>query len=143
MALLVVPAMAILLFQTVRNQQEDDRIREALERDGAQAVGTATDFARPLRWNVFPDVMRVEFTTETGEAVRASVPVSHLPEEGARVEVRYVRTNPSVARVPGDETPHRGRWIKIAVWGPIFWVVMGVILGFTSRFQRNPDSPLG
>ncbi len=124
--------MAILLFQTVRNQLEDNRVRAALDRDGGLAVGTATDFKGPNRWNVFPDVMRVEFTTDTGQAVRASVPVSHLPEQkGARVEVRYVRTTPSVARVPGDETPHRGRWILIAVAGPVFSVLFVAFMALT------------
>lgn len=135
-ALLIVPVMAILLVQTVWNQQEDSRVRETLERDGGLAVGTVTEFKRPLRGNVVPDEMRVEFMTERGKTVTAWVPVSHLPAKGARIEVRYVRSNPSVARVPGDETPHRGRWIIIAGWGPTFFVIMVVILGLTERFRR-------
>ena len=39
-ALLVVPAMSILLFQTVRSEVEDNRVRTQLERDGVPALGT-------------------------------------------------------------------------------------------------------
>ncbi len=64
-ALLMVPVMSILLFQTGRNELEDNRARAMLQRDGVVVVGTVTGLRHPQRWNVFPDAIRVEFMTET------------------------------------------------------------------------------
>lgn len=137
LALLMVPVMSILLIQTVRNELEDNRVRATLQRDEAAAKGTVTGLRHPQRWNVFPDAIRVEFVTETGETVRSWMPVSHRQAEGALVEVRYYRSNPSAARLPGDETPHRGRWKLVAIAGPGFTLALILLMTLSERFRRQ------
>lgn len=123
-AVVVLAVAALLLFITIRNEQSDERAVEALNREGAVAVGTVTNFRMPLRHSLWADEVRIEFATESGESVSTWVPSRHSPERGWKVEVRYVRSDPSVVRLPGDETPNRGRWVIVAVGGP---VMLGVV----------------
>lgn len=138
-ALLMVPVMSILLFQTGRNELEDHRARAMLQRDGVVVAGTVTGLRRPQRWNVFPDAIRVEFMTETGATVRTWVPVSHRPANGASIEARYSRSTPSLARLAGDETPNRGRWKLVAVAGPLVSLALILLLTLSERFRRRSD----
>ena len=138
-SLLVVPAMGILLVQTVRAEMKDNRARAALQHDGAVVTGTVTKVRSPNRWNAFPSAARVAFSTEAGEQVTTWIPVSHTLERGARIEVRYSRQDPSVARVPGDETPNRGRWKLIAIGGPVFSIVLVAVICFLEGLRRRRE----
>ncbi|HJP65555.1 MAG TPA: DUF3592 domain-containing protein [Actinomycetota bacterium] len=138
-AALVVPAMVILLVQTVRAEQRDNAVRAHLERDGIVTAGTVAKVRSPLRWNVFPSTARIDFVTGEGNAVTTWVPVSHLPEKGARLDVRYVGSNPSMARLPGDETPNRGRWKLVAVGGPVFSIALITAFTLGERIQRRSN----
>ncbi len=138
-ALVMVPVISILLFQTVRNELEDNRTQATLRRNGVVGAGTVTGFRHPQRWHVFPDAIRVEFQTDTGKTVRTWMPVSHHQAKGAHVEVSYSRNSPSLARLPGDETPNRGRWKLVAVAGPVFSLVFILVLALSERFRRRRE----
>jgi hypothetical protein len=137
--IVIVPAMVILLFQTVRNEQRDNRVQAKLEQEGVVTAGTVEDVRSPLRWNVFPSTARIEFTTDTEERVSTWVPVSHRPEKGAHVEVRYSRTNPSIARFSGDESPHGGRWKLVAIGGPVFSVGFVAAIMLVERLHARRE----
>lgn len=136
---LVIPAMLILLVQTVRAEHKDNRVRAQLDRDGIDTLGTVTEIRSPLRGHVFPSTARIAFMTDQGKAATTWVPVSHLPAEGARLDIRYARNNPSVARLPADETPNRGRWKLVAVGGAVYGVALITVLTLAERVRRRSE----
>jgi len=118
---------AVLLVITITNEREDAQLVAKLRLDGATAQGTAVGFGVRQDNLIWPDEVRVVFQTPSGETVKVWVPTRHLPDKGP-VTVRYVRGNPHVARLAGDETPHRGHWVVVAVAAPSVLVVFVGVL---------------
>lgn len=112
--------MLVLLVQTVRGERHDNRVAAQLDRDGVVTVGTVTKLRSPVRWHVFPSTARITYATGNGEAVSAWVPVSDLLAPGDQRQIRYSRSQPSAARLAGDETPGRGRWKLVVIGGVVF-----------------------
>jgi hypothetical protein len=135
----LVPATLILLTQTVRAELKDTRVRAQLERDGVVTSGTVAKVKSPLRWNVFPATAQIAFVADERGAVTTWVPVSHAPEDHAHLDIRYSRSNPSVARLTGDERPNRGRWKLVAVGGPVFSIALIAAVTVLGRWQPQRE----
>lgn len=131
-AVIIVPAMLILLAQTVRGERNDNRVAAQLHRDGVVTLGIVTKLRSPLRWHVFPSTASISYATESGVALSTWVPVSHELEAGDQRQVRYSRSDPLAARLAGDETPGRGRWKLVVIGG----MVLAVLLIATSTLSE-------
>ena len=131
-------AMAVLLVQTVGGERRDNEARDRLRTEGVPAEGTVVAVRDQRGVTVLPEAVRVEFATEDGKTVAAWMPVSAPDAEvGDRLELRYVRSDPSVARVRGDEVPYSGRWIWVALGGPAVILVLSAVLLVRFRYVAS------
>lgn len=131
-------AMAVLLVQTVGGERRDNEARDRLRTEGVPAAGTVVAVRDQRGVTVLPEAVRVEFTTEDGTRVRSWLPVSARDAEvGDRLELRYARSDPSVARVRGNEVPYSGRWIWVALGGPAAIVVLSALLLLRFRYVAS------
>ena len=92
------------------NGNHDRDVAARLGRDGAVGTGQVVD-VRSKGWlkAVAGQGAKVVFRTAGGEAVSTWVTVGDLPHRGP-TEVRYLRSDPSVARLVDDPAPRDGVW---------------------------------
>lgn len=131
---IVVAAPCLLTLWEFRH---DVRIDRKLRKDGVVVDGEVVE--RRTRGGrgslLFGRNVGVRFTTAEGRSVETTVTVQDLPRAGA-TKVRYLRTDPSVARLVSDPVPRRDNW----------WLVLGATgLGLSAvvvikRIQRRRRS---
>jgi hypothetical protein len=100
---------ALVLYRAVQKERADGHVSSAIQREGITTVGTVIMVRPPRRGAFLAGQVRIRFMTEAQDEVETMVPSRRSPMIGEEVEVRYVRGNPTVARLSGDEVPNRGR----------------------------------
>lgn len=119
---------AHVFYRAVQKERADGQAVFALQREGVMTLGTVTSVRPPPRGAFFAGQVRIRFITEAQDEVSTLVPSNRSPAVGESVEVQYVRSDPSVARLSGDETPNRGRWRVVAAFYALVMVLAGIAL---------------
>ncbi|MCA1836792.1 MAG: hypothetical protein LC721_10910 [Actinobacteria bacterium] len=129
----VLMAVAALVF-TVANDREDRHVAASLQRDGVVVEGSAIHFEFRTRGDIFfGDRVQVAFKTEDGRDVKTWVP-NGIPVDRGAVSVRYLRSDPSVARLVADPTPREGRSLTVlAVYAGVLVLTVPMTLILRQR----------
>ena len=119
LAILVVGPSALTLWEF----RHDVRVDQRLRRDGAVVDGEVVERrSRSGRGSLlYGRNARVRFTTVDGRSVETTVTVQDLPRKGP-TRVRYLRDDPSVARLVSDPVPRRDNW-----WLVLAATVLGLL----------------
>jgi hypothetical protein len=118
------------------NGHHDRDVASRLRRDGAVAAGEVVDVSRKGKLKaVAGQGAKVIFRTESGEEVSTWVTVRDVPPKGP-TEVRYLRSDPSVARLVDDPAPRNGVWpVVSAVLFAAAWI--GLVVASAMNFHRR------
>lgn len=120
--------MSLAQYLTVRDHRTDQRVDSLLSRDGVVADGRAIQFSVHFGWGalIYTDSVKVAFKTSDGRNIETWLP-HEIPVERGPVRVRYLRTDPSIARLVDDPAPREGRWVAVA-WLHVATIVLSVPL---------------
>ena len=136
--ILILALAAVILVFTEKNDLADRQVASSLERGGVVVEGSviAIDFRHKVQL-FFGKSVEVAFTTETGQRMTTWVPTTISVQEGP-ASVRYLRSDPSVARLVADPIPRKGRSkavLSLYAGVLVFWVPMIIVLHLRSRSQ--------
>jgi hypothetical protein len=123
--------------------RHDVNVDRKLRRDGVVVDGEV--FERRTRSGqgdlLFGEMARVRFTTRDGRSVETAVTVGDLPRVGP-TKVRYLRTDPFVARLVSDPVPRKDNWWLVAAATVLGGIVVILVKWITRiRRSRRADSP--
>lgn len=123
---LVVATVALIL--AVGIERKDRQVAARLAADGAVAEGTVTDVDVRIKGDlIFSDRVRVTFFSDDGRWWTTSV-ASRIPVKEGPVAVRYLRSDPTVARLAADTEPGKGRPAAVLGFAVVVIVVYGLVL---------------
>jgi hypothetical protein len=121
--------------------RHDVNVDRKLRQDGAVVDGEV--FERRTRSGqgdlLFGEMARVRFTTLDGQSVQTTVTVADLPPLGP-TKVRYLRGDPSVARLVSDPVPRRDNWWLVAAATVPAGILVIVMRITSARRSRRADS---
>ena len=122
--------------------RHDVNVDRKLRQEGAVVDGEV--FERRTRSGrgdlLFGEMARVRFTTLDGRSVQTTVTVADLPRLGP-TKVRYLRGDPSVARLVSDPVPRRDNWWLVTAATVLAGIVVIVVKRVTrARRSRRADS---
>lgn len=125
--------LVVMLVPAVLNDRNDRDVGASLDRDGIVADATAVGFRFRVKGGslFFGESVQVAFTTMDGQPVKTWVPYGKdlLAERGDHLSVRYLRGDPSVARLLSDPTPRKGRWmIVLAVYAATILITVPMVI---------------
>ena len=137
---LIVPLMVTALAVSGWNGCQDRRIADELRRDSVEVDAVIVDYqVRAKHTAAVGDTVKVAFTTLDGRQVETRVVVGTNREPPSPTRVRYLRTDPSVARLATDPAPRAGA----LPFYLILFAVLGVIGAAVFWFFREMDRQLG
>jgi len=137
-----IPALMLVLvalFFTVGNDREDRRVAALLERDGVVVDGSAIHFKFRVRTDfLFGEQVQVAFETEDGVKMTTWIPNMTAVQEGP-VSVRYLRSDPTVARLEAEPAPRRGRsLVALVIYAGVVVILAPMTLYARHRSLSKP-----
>jgi hypothetical protein len=120
---------------TAWNSRHDLQVADRLGRDGDQVQGQIIDYRVPHQLKGAHEV-KVSFGTLTGQHVETWVTVSKYRSPGP-TQVRYLKSDPSVARLVDDLEPRAGDLLALIIivfgLGALAFMVFRIGKGFDRR----------
>lgn len=105
--LLILAAVALLFAVSI--DRTDRRVASQLAAEGVVVEGLVTDLDIRIKGDlVFSDRVEVTFLAENGLGWTTSLP-SRISVQKGPVSLRYLRSDPTVARLVADPAPGKGR----------------------------------
>lgn len=135
LAVLIVAVLAVAAW----NGHQDRRIADRLRRDGVEVDAEVIEYRHRSQLNAtFGDLVKVAFLVDGHpRQTWVVVAVDRVPLGPTRI--RYLRTDPDVARLVRDFEPRAG---ALAFW-LIFLTIAGLVAWGISLFLREMDRQLG
>jgi hypothetical protein len=122
------------------NGYQDRRIAELLRRDGVEVDADVVGYKVRYKHNAaIGDEVKVAFNTVDGRRVETWLVVNTNAEPPSPTRIRYLRTDPTVARLATDIEPRAGALAFFL----ILYAILGLIGGALWWFFKEMDRQLG
>lgn len=145
---IVLIAIVFFIIPAIEYERTDRQVASLLRQGGIETRGKPIQFTfkvGPAAEFFFTESVQVEFETADGKRVAPWIPTVHAGQKDALplhlppgadeddVAVRYLRTDPSVARLVRDPEPRVGQWQFDVV---VLAVIVGVVVRASLKRRR-------